>query len=162
MSLDSIRILEGVQVSKDKKKKKGKKTSVGKGAGLKALAKNPLVADVVAAALVATASALKDSKRARALASEAGDELSKLSKAGAEAGNALWDMALQIGRRSLEALTTGEAPQEIESENDLEVQENCKEDRQEKGAGDRRQEVRHAARPAEARQPKGSSGISIL
>ena len=93
-------------MAKDKKKKKDKKKTGGSKAtdSLKALASNPVVADVVAAALVATASALKDSKRARALASEAGDELSKLSKAGAEAGNALWDMALQIGRRSLEAL----------------------------------------------------------
>jgi len=98
-------------VSKNKKKKKDKKAGAAKASdSLKALAKNPVVADVVAAALVATASALKDSKRARALASEAGDELSKLSKAGAEAGNALWDMALQIGRRSLEALTNEEAP----------------------------------------------------
>ena len=96
-------------MAKDKKKK-GKKSTKATDS-IKALAKNPLVADVVAAALVATASALKDSKRARALASEAGDELTKLSKAGARQGEALWDMALQIGRRSLEALSGGdEAP----------------------------------------------------
>jgi hypothetical protein len=99
-------------VSKDKKKKKDKKP--GKGGGskatgtLKALAKNPMVADVVAAALVATASALKDSKRARALASDAADELGKLSKSGAKSGEALWDMALAIGRRSLETLSSGD------------------------------------------------------
>lgn len=90
------------------KKQKGKGARKGGGAksrsSLKTLASNPLVADVVAAALVATASALKDSKRARALASEAGDELAKLSKAGAEQGSALWEMALQIGKRSLKAL----------------------------------------------------------
>jgi hypothetical protein len=100
-------------VSKDKKKKKdkkAKKASASKGSTLEALAQNPLVADVVAAALVATASALKDSKRARRLATEAADELGKLSKAGAEQGNALWDMALQIGRRSLEALGEKEPP----------------------------------------------------
>jgi hypothetical protein len=100
-------------VSKDKKKKKdkkGKKAGPAKGSGLRALAQNPLVADIVAAALVATASALKDSKRARRLATEAADELGKLSKAGAEQGNALWDMALQIGRRSLEALTAEDGP----------------------------------------------------
>ena len=90
-------------MSKDKKKKAKK---ARKGAeSLKALAQNPLVADVVAAALVATASALKDSKRARALASDVGDELAKLSKVNADRGNALWEMALQIGRSSLEALT---------------------------------------------------------
>ena len=100
-------------MSKDKKKKKDKKArkaGSAKGSGLRALAQNPLVADVVAAALVATASAFKDSKRARRLATEAADELGKLSKAGAEQGNALWDMALQIGRRSLEALTAEDAP----------------------------------------------------
>jgi hypothetical protein len=103
-------------MAKDKKKKKDKKSGSSKASdGLKALAKNPMVADVVAAALVATASALKDSKRARALASEAGDELGKLSKAGAEAGNALWDMALQIGRRSLEALTNENPPKASKS-----------------------------------------------
>jgi len=96
-------------VAKEKKKKKAKKGTPAKSVGgLKALAKNPLAADIVAAALVATASALKDSRRARALATEAGDELARLSKSGARQGEALWDMALQIGRRSLEALTTDE------------------------------------------------------
>jgi hypothetical protein len=99
----------GRVVAKDKNKKKGKKSGAPKASdSLKALAKNPLVADVVAAALVATASALKDSKRARALASDAGDEIAKLSKAGAKQGEVLWDMAMQIGRRSIEALMTGE------------------------------------------------------
>ena len=105
-------------MSKDKKKKKdkkGKKARSAKGGTLKALAQNPLVADVVAAALVATASALKDSKRARRLATEAADELGKLSKAGAEQGNALWDMALQIGRRSLEALIAADEPKRAKS-----------------------------------------------
>lgn len=101
-------------MAKDKKKKKDKKDKGGKSPGmsanLKALAQNPLVADVVAAALVATASALKDSKKAQRLATEAGDELAKLSKAGAEKGSALWEMALQIGRRSLETLVSEEAP----------------------------------------------------
>ena len=102
-------VVKGRAVAKDKKKKKDKKSAKG-GSTLHALAQNPVVADVVAAALVATASALKDSNRARALAAEAGDELAKLSKAGAKSGEALWDMALQIGRRSLEALTRDEAP----------------------------------------------------
>jgi hypothetical protein len=96
-------------VAKDKKKKKDKKGTKPTDS-IKALAKNPLVADVVAAALVATASALRDSRRARALASEAGDELAKLSRAGARQGEALWDMAVQIGRRSLEALNAEDAP----------------------------------------------------
>lgn len=110
-------------MAKDKKKKKDKKdkksasTSTGSAAAnkLKVLSQNPIVADIVAAALVATASALKDSKKARRLASEAGDELAKLSKAGAEKGNALWEMALEIGRRSLEELTIAEAPKQSKS-----------------------------------------------
>ena len=99
-------------MSKDQRKKKKKKDKkAAKGAStLKALAQNPLVADSVASALVATAAALKDSKRARALASDAADELAKLSKAGAKSGEALWDMALQIGRRSLETLTADDKP----------------------------------------------------
>jgi hypothetical protein len=97
-------------MSKDKKKKKNDKKAAKGASTLKALARHPLVADVVAAALVATASALKDSKRARALASDVGDELAKLSKAGAKSGEALWGMALQIGRRSLETLTADDSP----------------------------------------------------
>jgi hypothetical protein len=97
-------------MSKDKKKKKKDKKGAKRASTLKALAANPLVADIVASALVATASALRDSKRARALASDVGDELAKLSKTGAKSGEALWDMALQIGRRSLETLTADEAP----------------------------------------------------
>jgi hypothetical protein len=104
-----IRAWGDFAMSKDKKKKKDRKSGKS-GSTIKTLAQNPLVADVVAAALVATASALKDSKRARALASEAGDELAKLSKANADRGSALWDMALQIGRRSLEAIMSDEAP----------------------------------------------------
>lgn len=93
---------KGETVGKDKKKKKAGKA----GATLKTLATNPMVADVVAAALVATASALKDSKRARQLALNTGDELRKLAKKGSEDGSALWEMALQIGRRSLDALAS--------------------------------------------------------
>jgi hypothetical protein len=94
-------------VSKDKKKKKDKKSTGRSSSTLKSLASNPMVADIVATALVATASALKDSKRARALATEASDELVKLSKSGVKSGEALWEMALQIGRRSLDELVGG-------------------------------------------------------
>ena len=89
-------------MSKDKKKKE--KKAGKKKDKLKALAGNPLVADVVAAALVATAAALKDSTRARALASDAADELTKLSKSSSKSGSAMWELALQVGRQSLEAL----------------------------------------------------------
>lgn len=93
------------------KKKKGKKKGVVAAVAssrpakrLKALSDNPLVADVVAAALVATASALKDSKKAQRLAASAGDELEKLSKKGAEQGNAMWQLALEVGRRALDEI----------------------------------------------------------
>ena len=98
-----------------KKDKKGKKTAdisallaskPAKAATkkVKEWSKNPLVGEVVAAALVATAAALKDSRKAQRLAADAGDEIEKLSKKGAERGNALWQMALEIGRRSLEEI----------------------------------------------------------
>jgi hypothetical protein len=103
---------KGKPVPKDKNKKKKDKKNKQAAASpsvverLDTLTQNPVVAEVVSAALVAMASALKDSKKARQLASEAGDEISKLAKEGAERGNALWDMALQIGRRSLEELSS--------------------------------------------------------
>jgi hypothetical protein len=109
--------LEGIIVPKDKKKKskdeqpkekKGKKRKSGGAAkavkGMKALADNPLVADIVAAALVGMATALKDSDKARKLAGKAGDELGKMAKTNAKQGGAMWDLALNVGRQTLEAL----------------------------------------------------------
>ncbi len=117
----------GLLVAK-KKKKKGKKGNGGSALGsagaaaakatnsLKAMSKNPLAADIVAAALVATAAAIRNSKKARQLASEAGDELEKMSKQAAARGNAMWDLALDIGRRSLEVLSVEEeAPKRAKS-----------------------------------------------
>ena len=97
-------------MSKDKKKKDGKKGKKKDGAGgaassLKSLATNPLVADVVAATLVSMAAALKDSDKARKLASHAGDQLNALSKKSSKQGNAMWDLALDVGRRTLTALS---------------------------------------------------------
>jgi hypothetical protein len=103
-------------VSKDKKKKDGKKGK--KNGGLvspktaksrKALSENPMVADVVAAALVSMAAALKDSEKARRLANDAGEQLSALSKKSSKQGNAMWDLALDVGRRALETLAGEEA-----------------------------------------------------
>jgi hypothetical protein len=109
-------------MSKDKKKKKDDKDHKEKKHGKKAngsafgkapkaaakslqsLTQNPLVADVVAAALVSMAAALKDSDKARRMASDAGEQLSDLSKSGAKHGGAMWDLALDIGRRTIETL----------------------------------------------------------
>lgn len=101
-------------MAKDKKKKKKDKKAQGTVAakasqGFQALAQNPLVADVVAAALVATASALKDSDKARRLADYAGDELEAMSKKSAQRGNAMWKLALDIGRQALDTFAS-EAP----------------------------------------------------
>lgn len=102
-------------MAKDKKKakKKGAKSDVAAKAAkrLKAMTSNPMVADIVAAALVGAAAALKDAKKARQLAAHAGDELETLAKQGAERGSAMWQLALDIGRRSLELLSgDGNAP----------------------------------------------------
>lgn len=101
-------------MSKDKdKKKKGKKKDKANGSieglqkatkSLKSVAENPLVADVVAAALVATASALKDSNKARQLASHAGEQLGEMAKKSGDRGNAMWQLALEIGRQTLQTL----------------------------------------------------------
>lgn len=95
-------------MAKDKKKKtKGKQggsTARKAVKGLKAAAQNPLVADIVATALVATAAALKNPKKARQLAEQAGDEITALSKKGAEQGNAMWQLALDVGRRAMDTL----------------------------------------------------------
>jgi hypothetical protein len=105
-------------VSKDKKKSKpddkGKKRKKdGKAVAkaprkvakkLQALTDNPLVADIVAAALVGMASALRDSDKARRLAGQAGDELGKMGKSSAKQGSAMWDLALKIGRDTLDTI----------------------------------------------------------
>jgi hypothetical protein len=110
------RCRKGKPVSKDKKKKKDKKhdkqangSALAKAPkkaakGLHAITQNPLVADVVAAALISMAAALKDSDKAKRMASDAGDQLGELSKKNAKQGNAMWDLALDIGRRALETL----------------------------------------------------------
>jgi hypothetical protein len=110
----------GQDVTKNKKKKKSAGGTAGKAAKkLKALTDNRVVADVIAAALVATASALKDSNKAQRLAASAGDELEKLSKKSAQRGNAMWQLALDIGRRALDEIvgdsTTRKSPKPAKS-----------------------------------------------
>ena len=80
------------------------------GKRLREISQNPLVADVVVATLVAAASALKDSKKAHQLAANAGDELQKLGHEGADRGKALWQLALDVGRKTVEALAGDESP----------------------------------------------------
>lgn len=87
-----------------KSRKKGKSATSKAASSLKALTDNPLVADIVAAALVGMATALKDSDKAKKLAGKASDELNKMSKKSAKQGSAMWDLALNVGRQALETL----------------------------------------------------------
>ena len=128
-------------MAKDKKRKKDKKAAKSGSKAtrtLQALAQNPLVADVVAAALVATASALKDSNKARRMAADVSDELEGLAKDGARRGNAMWKLALDLGRQALE-----EIGQEFVSS------------RVDKSSPARRPKKTAAAKPA--KKPKGSA-----
>lgn len=65
---------------------------------------NPLVSEIVAAALVATAAALKDPRKARRLAADAGEELERARGKASRKADAFWALALDIARRSLDAL----------------------------------------------------------
>lgn len=89
----------GSSPSLEKRSKKAGKT-------LQALAQNPIVADVVAAALIGMASALKDSDKAKRLASDAGDQLNAMSKKTSQQGSAMWDLALDVGRNVLQTLAS--------------------------------------------------------
>ena len=68
------------------------------------LAANPLVAEVVAATLVAAAAALRDPKKARDLAEAAADELGTAGKQLSETGGALWQLARDVAKQSTDAL----------------------------------------------------------
>lgn len=61
-----------------------------------------VVEEIVAATLVAAAAAIRDPKKARAIASAAGNELKALSGEAAKEGSALWRLALDIAGRSLD------------------------------------------------------------
>ena len=72
--------------------------------GAKKIAQNPMTTEVVAATLVAAAAALRDPKKAKALALEAADDLKKAAKSGVDSGEAMWKLALDVARRSIDAL----------------------------------------------------------
>ena len=99
---------------KSKKEKKAKKAEkklrkTSKAAELAskagaAIVSHPAVSEIVAATLVGAAAALRNPKQARALANAAGDNLEALGKEAADKGSALWALALEVGRKSLETL----------------------------------------------------------
>ena len=70
---------------------------------VKKVAKDPMTTEVVAATLVAAAAALRNPKKARALALEAGDDLKKAATSGVK-GSALWQLALDVARRSIDQI----------------------------------------------------------
>ena len=76
------------------------------------LASNPAVAEVVAATLVAAAAALRDPKKARLIAETAADEIKTAGKQVAASRGPLWQIALDVARRSLEAVQRRCAGQE--------------------------------------------------
>jgi hypothetical protein len=82
--------------------KAGKAAKVAKGA--KKLAKSPVAAEVVAATLVAAAAALRNPRKAQALALEAADDLKRAARSGIDSGEAMWKLALDVARKSIDAL----------------------------------------------------------
>jgi hypothetical protein len=71
--------------------------------GAKKIAQNPMTTEVVAATLVAAAAALRNPKKAQALALEAADDLKKAAKSGVDGGG-LWQLALDVARRSIDEI----------------------------------------------------------
>jgi hypothetical protein len=71
--------------------------------GAKKLAASPAASEVIAATLVAAAAALRDPRKARALAEEAADDLRTAAKEGVQ-GGALWQLALDVARRSMDTI----------------------------------------------------------
>jgi hypothetical protein len=71
--------------------------------GAKKIAQNPMATEVVAATLVAAAAALRNPKKAQALALEAADDLKKAAKTGVD-GGALWQLALDVARKSIDEI----------------------------------------------------------
>lgn len=85
------------------------------------LASNPVVTEMVAATLVAAAAALKDPAKARAMANSASDELQEASAGAAKKTGAFWQMAMDIARRSIDAvgsdakISTSAKPNKVEA-----------------------------------------------
>jgi hypothetical protein len=88
--------------------KVAKVAKVAKQAKAKAadLATHPAVAEIVAASLVAAAAAIKNPQKARDMATAVGGELETASKEAVDRGSRFWQLALDIARRSIDALET--------------------------------------------------------
>jgi DeoR/GlpR family transcriptional regulator of sugar metabolism len=101
--------MEGLNVSKkDKKKDKPKTTADRVRKKAVKIATNPVVAEVVASTLVAAAAAMRNPKKARAIAEAAVDEVESASKQMADKGSALWKLAMDVARKSIDSIVTDE------------------------------------------------------
>lgn len=74
------------------------------------IATKPVVAEIVAATLLAAAAALRNPEKARQLASSAGDELEGIAKDAAGKGGAFWQLATDVARRTIAALDEESPP----------------------------------------------------
>jgi hypothetical protein len=97
--------------NKDKKKDKGKKDEKGvripkplRKAGREALklAKEPAVAEIVAAALLTAAAALRGDKAAAKAGQEGGEAAADLGRKASKIGDSLRVLALDLARRTLD------------------------------------------------------------
>lgn len=92
--------------AKPRKAQKVAKAVAGAKAAAARIGDNPVVAEVVAAALVATAAALRNPKQARRMASDAATELKGAIKEGGQKSSPFWQLALDVARRSIDSLET--------------------------------------------------------
>jgi hypothetical protein len=74
------------------------------------IASNPAVTEVVAATLVAAAAALRDPNKARQMALSAADEIKAATKDAQGRGSALWQLALDVAKRSIDAANADAKP----------------------------------------------------
>jgi hypothetical protein len=67
-------------------------------------ASRPEVSEIVAAALVGAAAALRDPNKARQLVASVGEEIEQAAKGAAGQGAAIWQLAMDVAKRSVDAL----------------------------------------------------------
>jgi hypothetical protein len=67
-------------------------------------ASRPEVSEIVAAALVGAAAVLRDPRKARQLAASVGEEIEQAAKGAAGQGAAIWQLAMDVAKRSVDAL----------------------------------------------------------
>lgn len=63
------------------------------------------MSEIVAAALVGAAAALRDPNKARQLAASVGEEIEQAAKGAAGQGAAIWQLAMDVAKRSVDALS---------------------------------------------------------